>query len=171
MIWYFPFGDVIVSYLKKVHYSRNHWVFTHGSWLDGLNPLFNWKPDNFETELGRMRNVAMPLLKQQNWYLSVIIVCGYFSLIRSFTWLNFPWESNSYHKTSLSMTFGCWHLPGIPLFPLHFVVYTIAWQRTLLVIRFMADLLRKYRGSVVIMVGRGGAEPHYVHNWPPIFPW
>ena len=34
----------------------------------------------------------------------------------------------------------------------------------LLVIRFMADLLRKYRGSVVIMVGRGGAEPHYVHN-------
>ena len=35
---------------------------------------------------------------------------------------------------------------------------------TILVIRFMADLLRKYRGSVVIMVGRGGAEPHYVHN-------
>ena len=34
----------------------------------------------------------------------------------------------------------------------------------LLVIRFMADLLRKYRGSIVIMVGRGGAEPHYVHN-------
>ena len=34
----------------------------------------------------------------------------------------------------------------------------------LLVIRFMADLLQKYRGSVVIMVGRGGAEPHYVHN-------
>ena len=34
----------------------------------------------------------------------------------------------------------------------------------LLVIRFMADLLRKYRGSVVIMVGRSGAEPHYVHN-------
>ena len=34
----------------------------------------------------------------------------------------------------------------------------------ILVIRFMADLLRKYRGSVVIMVGRGGAEPHYVHN-------
>ena len=34
----------------------------------------------------------------------------------------------------------------------------------LLVIRFMADLLRKYRGSVVIMVGRGGAEPNYVHN-------
>ena len=28
---------------------------------------------------------------------------------------------------------------------------------TLLVIRFMADLLRKYRGSVVIIVGRGGA--------------
>ena len=41
----------------------------------------------------------------------------------------------------------------------------------LLVIRFMADLLRKYRRSVVIMVGRGGAEPHYVHNWPPIFSW
>ena len=34
-----------------------------------------------------------------------------------------------------------------------------------------ADLLRKYRGTVVIMVGRGGAEPHYVHNWPPIFSW
>ena len=31
-------------------------------------------------------------------------------------------------------------------------------------IRFMTDLLRKYRGSVVIMVGRGGAEPHYVHK-------
>ena len=29
----------------------------------------------------------------------------------------------------------------------------------ILVIRFMADLLRKYRGSVVIVVGRGGAEP------------
>ena len=41
----------------------------------------------------------------------------------------------------------------------------------ILVIRFMSDLLRKYRGSVVIMVGRGGAEPHYVHNWPPIFSW
>ena len=35
---------------------------------------------------------------------------------------------------------------------------------TMLVIRFMANLLRKYRGSVVIMVGRGGAESHYVHN-------
>ena len=34
----------------------------------------------------------------------------------------------------------------------------------LLVIRFIADLLRKYRGSVVIMVGRGGAETHYVHK-------
>ena len=44
-------------------------------------------------------------------------------------------------------------------------------METILVIRFMADLLRKYRGSVVIMVGRGGAEPHYVHNWPPIFSW
>ena len=39
----------------------------------------------------------------------------------------------------------------------------------LLVIRFMTNLLQKYRGSVVIMVGRGGAEPHYVHNWPLIF--
>ena len=29
----------------------------------------------------------------------------------------------------------------------------------ILVIRFMADLLQKYRGSVVIMVGRGGASP------------
>ena len=36
------------------------------------------------------------------------------------------------------------------------------WGEILLVIRFMDDLLRKYRGSVVIMVGRGGAEPHYV---------
>ena len=33
----------------------------------------------------------------------------------------------------------------------------------------MADLLRKSGGSVVIMVGRGGAEPHYVHNWPLYF--
>ena len=41
----------------------------------------------------------------------------------------------------------------------------------ILVIRFMADLLRKYRGSVVNMVGRGVAEPHYVHSWPPIFSW
>ena len=38
-------------------------------------------------------------------------------------------ESNSYHKTSLSVSFGCWHLSGIPLSPLHFTVYTIAWQR------------------------------------------
>ena len=68
-------------------------------------------------------------LKQQNQYLSVIIVCGYLSFIRSFTWLNLAWESNSYHKTSLSMTFGSWHLSGVPLFSLHFVVYTIAWQR------------------------------------------
>ena len=49
---------------------------------------------------------------------------------------------------------------------------SVYWEFSiLLVIRFMADLLRKYRGSVVIMVGRGGAEPHYVHNWPPIFSW
>ena len=41
----------------------------------------------------------------------------------------------------------------------------------LLVIWFMTYLLRKYRGSVVIMVGRGGAEPHYVHNPPPLFSW
>ena len=68
-------------------------------------------------------------LKQQNRYLSVIIVCGYFSFIRSFTCLNFPSKSNSYHNTSLSMSFGCWHLSGIPLCPLHFTVYTIAWQR------------------------------------------
>ena len=47
-------------------------------------------------------------LKQQNRYLSVIIVCEYFSFIRSFTWLNFPSQSNSYHKTSLSKSFGCW---------------------------------------------------------------
>ena len=41
------------------------------------------------------------------------------------------------------------------------------WQNLSLVIRFMTDLLRKYR-SVVIMVGWGGASPHHVHNWPPI---
>ena len=68
-------------------------------------------------------------LKQHNRYLSVIIVCGYFSLIRSLTWLNFLSKSNSYHKTSLSMSFDCWHLSGIPLCPLHFTVYTIARQR------------------------------------------
>ena len=68
-------------------------------------------------------------LKQQNRYLSIIIVYGYFSFIRSFTWLNFLSKSNSYHKTSLFMSFGCWHLSGIPLCPLHFTVYTIAWQR------------------------------------------
>ena len=68
-------------------------------------------------------------LKQQNRYLSVIIVCGYFSFIRSFTCLNFPSKSNSYHNTSLSTSFGCWHLSGTPLCPLHFTVYTIAWQR------------------------------------------
>ena len=32
------------------------------------------------------------MLKQQNRYLSVIFVCGYFSFIGSFTWLNFPPE-------------------------------------------------------------------------------
>ena len=32
-------------------------------------------------------------------------------------------------------------------------------QKLILVIRFMADLLQKYRGSVVIMVRRGEAEP------------
>ena len=32
-------------------------------------------------------------------------------------------------------------------------------RSTLLVIRFVTDLLRKYRGSVVIMVGWGKAEP------------
>ena len=69
------------------------------------------------------------MLKQQNRYLSVIIVSGYFSFIRSFTCPNFPSKSNSYHNTSLSMSFGCWHLSGIPLCPLHLTVYTIAWQR------------------------------------------
>ena len=65
----------------------------------------------------------MLVLKQQNRYLWVIIVRGYFSVIRSFTWLNYPSESISYHKTSLSVRFDCWHLSGIPLFPLHFTVY------------------------------------------------
>ena len=32
------------------------------------------------------------------------LVCQYFSFTRSFTWLNFPPESNSYHKTSLSLS-------------------------------------------------------------------
>ena len=45
-------------------------------------------------------------LKQQNCYLFVIIVSEYFSFIRSFTWLNFPSQSNSYHKTSLFMIFA-----------------------------------------------------------------
>ena len=35
----------------------------------------------------------------------------------------------SCHKTSLSVSFGWWHLSGIPLFLLHFTVNTIAWQR------------------------------------------
>ena len=47
---------------------------------------------------------------------------------------------------------------------LHQIQYAKNMAKSLLVIRFMADLLRKYRGSVVIMVGRGGAEPHYVNN-------
>ena len=37
------------------------------------------------------------------------------------------------------------------------------------VIRFMADLPRNYRGSVVNIVGLGSASPHHDHNWPPIF--
>ena len=39
-----------------------------------------------------------------------------FLFMGSFTWLNFSSESNSYHKTSLSMSFGCWHFSGIPFF-------------------------------------------------------
>ena len=42
--------------------------------------------------------------------------------------LFYPWESNSYHKTSISMIFGCWHLFRLPLFQLHFAVHSIAWQ-------------------------------------------
>ena len=53
---------------------------------------------------------------------------------------------------------------GVSLLCLHAVSDANVQWKLLLVIRFMADLLRKYRGSVVIMVGRGGAEPHYVHN-------
>ena len=52
--------------------------------------------------------------------------------------------------------------PPPPLHASYFVIYYAIML--VLVIRFMADLLRKYKGSVVIMVGRGGAEPHYVHN-------
>ena len=37
------------------------------------------------------------------------------------------------------------------------------------VIRFMADLPQKYRGSVVNIVGLGSASPHHDHNWPAIF--
>ena len=51
--------------------------------------------------------VTYSCLRQQNRYLSIIIVCEYFSFIWSFTWLNFSSESNSYHKRSLSMSFGC----------------------------------------------------------------
>ena len=60
--------------------------------------------------------------------------------------------------------------PATPTF-LCEACYAFYKIQLLLVIRFMADLLRKYRWSVMIMVGRGGAEPHYVHNWPPIFSW
>ena len=69
---------------------------------------------------------------------SVIIVCEYFSFIRSFTWLNFSSQSNSYHKTSLSMSFGCLHLSGIPLSPLHFAVYNSVTEeiRTAMSIHF-----------------------------------
>ena len=69
--------------------------------------------------LDYLTNIS-PGLKQQNHYLCVIIVCGYFSFIKSFAWLNFPSESNSYHKTSLSMSFGYWYLSGIPLFAVTF---------------------------------------------------
>ena len=86
-------------------------------------------PQNKEIHSRAIMKYMRRLLKQQNRYLWVILVCGYFSVIRSFTWLNHPSESNSYHKTSLSVRFGCWYLSGIPLFPLHFSVYTIAWQR------------------------------------------
>ena len=79
----------------------------------------------------REQITGLYILKQQNRHHSVIIshVCEYFSFIRSFTWLNFQSESNSYHKTSLSMSFGCWYLSRIRLFPLNFAVYEIAWQR------------------------------------------
>ena len=78
---------------------------------------------------------------------------------------------------SKHLLFGQIHLPWIHCFCIHNIPGCVNHIRNnacgyiLLVIRFMADLLRKYRGSVVIMVGRGGAEPHYVHNWPPIFSW
>ena len=80
-----------------------------------MNKTFHYKCLQYT----RIRN-----LKQQNRCLSVITVCRYFSilLVRSFTCLYFPSKSNSYHNTSLSMSFGCWHLSGIPLCPLHFTV-------------------------------------------------
>ena len=56
------------------------------------------------------------LASEESIILNIVIVCEDFSFIRSFTWLNFPSQSNSYHTTSLSMSFGCWHLFGIPLF-------------------------------------------------------
>ena len=91
--------------------------------------LFTDIQNNFSTSIWKCFNFKFRDFMQQNRYLSVILVCGYFSFIRSFTWLNFPRESKSYHKTSLSMIYGCCQLSGIQLFPLHFAVSTIAWQR------------------------------------------
>ena len=31
------------------------------------------------------------------------------------------------HTIRLKMSFGCWHMSGIPLFPLHFTVYTMLY--------------------------------------------
>ena len=78
---------------------------------------------------------------------------------------------NVLEESSFSMTSD--HLPILAEIKLSttkytrqhlFLLNTKRRPTILLVNRFMADLLRKYRGSVVIMVGRGGAEPHYVHN-------
>ena len=104
-----------VSYTIPIHLCPIsvpfHWINVCPNWIIAHTKIFEF------------------LLKQQNRYLSVIIVCWYFSFIRSFICLNFPSKSNSYHNTNLSISFGCWHLSGIPLCPLHFTVYTIAWQR------------------------------------------
>ena len=100
--------------------------------------------------------------------------------------LVYAWTRWEHHLVYLNQT-KLWHTTGtfffsrnnqwlnVDLSEIWFKLVT--WKffkflcKIILVIRFMADLLRKYRGSVVIMVGRGGAEPHYVHNWPPIFSW
>ena len=132
MNWTFTFHRMIRH--KRSHTQKKRFVrYVNNIWT--IFSLSHYErsrsPNKQKDDIVRVYNVYkdIKILKQQNRYLWVIIVCGYFSVIRSFTWLNYPSESNSYNKTSLSVSFGCWHLSGIPLSPLHFTVYTIAWQR------------------------------------------